>query len=348
MISLASIKKISRRPIIRTSLIFLLGLLLGLGIEWRINVWQEGSLPPSFQKIHPLNNNYSFINPLLGFEITTQKYGQYDTLRNQINNFLQAPEIDSQIKKVAVYFRNLESGETVGINANEEFNPASLLKVPIMIAYYKIAETHPEILTETYEYTDEDVAILNRAFGNDLETKLIKNQAYRVDTLIQEMIIHSDNIAKYLLVIHFPKDDLNNIYSELGIQIHSTSPYTYTISAHAYSFFFRTLYNSTFLNWEMSEKALKLLSQVDYKNGLTTPISGNIKIAHKFGSYARFEDKKVTSVELHDCGIIYYPKHPYLLCVMTRGNDTHELELIIQHISKMAYEFIDKKFAEGS
>ncbi len=334
MITLAFIKKIYRRPFVSISLIFFLGLLSGLGIEWAVNVWQEKSLPPSFKKIHPLNNSYLFINPLLGFEITAQKYGQYDALRDQINNFLQVPEVASETEKVAVYFRNLESGETVGINANEEFNPASLLKVPVMIAYYKIAETQPEILNETYSYTDEDMAILSHAYGGDLETKLVKNQPYSVDTLIKEMIIYSDNIAKYLLVTHFHQEDLNNIYSDLGIQIHSSNPYTYTISAHAYSFFFRTLYNSTFLNWEMSEKALKLLSEVDYKNGLTMSIPANIKIAHKFGSYASFEDKKVTSVELHDCGIIYQPERPYVICIMTQGKDYDSLTNVIVQISK--------------
>lgn len=47
--------------------------------------------------------------------------------------------------------------------------------------------------------------------------------------------------------------------------------------------------------------------------------------------------------ELHDCGIIYYPERPYLLCVMTEGNDLNELAGVIQNISKTVYEWTAKR-----
>jgi hypothetical protein len=47
--------------------------------------------------------------------------------------------------------------------------------------------------------------------------------------------------------------------------------------------------------------------------------------------------------QLHDCGIIYYPGNPYLLCVMTRGTDWSALEKTIQTISAMTYKEVDSR-----
>ena len=42
--------------------------------------------------------------------------------------------------------------------------------------------------------------------------------------------------------------------------------------------------------------------------------------------------------ELHDCGIIYYPNHPYFLCVMTKGADFPVLAGVIREVSQTAWE----------
>jgi hypothetical protein len=68
----------------------------------------------------------------------------------------------------------------------------------------------------------------------------------------------------------------------------------------------------------------------------------NIPVAHKFGERTGFAGGVK---QLHDCGIVYYPKNPYLLCIMTRGTDFTKLESTIAAVSKMVYqEFDSRKF----
>jgi beta-lactamase class A len=50
----------------------------------------------------------------------------------------------------SIYYRDFKNGPWILINGEETFTPASLLKVPIMIALYKLAETNPAILTEEF------------------------------------------------------------------------------------------------------------------------------------------------------------------------------------------------------
>ena len=58
----------------------------------------------------------------------------------------------------------------------------------------------------------------------------------------------------------------------------------------------------------------------------------NLKIAHKIGT-------QLNEVQ-SDCGIVYYPKRNYLLCVMIQGSESPESDKKIAEISKITYDFI--------
>ena len=70
----------------------------------------------------------------------------------------------------------------------------------------------------------------------------------------------------------------------------------------------------------------------------------NIKISHKFGEVVFTNDDSSKSTELHDCGIVYYPKHPYFLCIMTHGDNFDKLESTIKDISGAVYSEVQKMY----
>jgi len=76
---------------------------------------------------------------------------------------------------------------------------------------------------------------------------------------------------------------------------------------------------------------------VVYKEGLVGGLPEGIKVAHKFGERA-YEESGVK--QFHDCGIIYYPNKPYLLCVMTRGDDFNTLQGIVRQVSQTVYQTV--------
>ena len=322
--------------------VFYAGAAAGLLIGWKMTQRYYGDALFGFQKIHPLNDHFKFINPLLGFDSAERTHSEYTQLKNRIQLLIDSSQVAPHVDRISVYFRNLETGEWVGINPNEDFDPASLLKVPVMMYYLKLAESDRAILSRTYSYTASDISLLKISQG-DIETRLVQGRPYTVDQLIYEMIVRSDNVAKYLLILNSPASDLDNMYGDLGIQIHKGEGNKYTISARTYSLFFRNLYNSTFLTRAMSEHALGMLNEAEFKDGLVAGVPSDTKVAHKFGRYTILENSKVAGVETHDCGIVYYPEAPYLLCVMTRGNDTAVLENIISQVSQITYEFMVTK-----
>ena len=68
----------------------------------------------------------------------------------------------------------------------------------------------------------------------------------------------------------------------------------------------------------MSEKALQLLTQSNYKGGIRAAIPAQYAIAHKYGERDVFDEKgKRNTLQLHHFGIVYYTGKPYIIGIMT-------------------------------
>lgn len=281
---------------------------------------------------------YKFISPLLISSDTSSQNQALDPLRNAIYQGTYDLLNDPQVRTVSVYYKDLTSGGWLGIRENEIFDSASLLKVPILIAYLKKSELDPLYLSKKLFYRGEARDGKNIEFYN-----LKPGTEYTIKDLIDAMIIKSDNSAKDLLFTSLDPTFRNKVFQDLQIPIPNLNE-QYKISPRIYSLFFRLLYNSTYLTNDDSEKALELLSRSDYRDGLIAGVPPTLSIAHKFGQYgtpaAKSDD--IAEWQLHDCGIIYYPKHPYLLCVMTRGQDLNKLGEVIKTISQITYEAAEK------
>jgi hypothetical protein len=136
------------------------------------------------------------------------------------------------------------------------------------------------------------------------------------------------------------QEDIEEMFRSIGLGNIKFDINT-ALSVREYSVLFRVLYNASYLNEEYSEKALSLLAQSEFNNGIKKSIPKNIKVANKFGE-RHIENTDV--YQLHDCGIIYYPDRPYLLCVMTRGETLDILSSEIQKLSKIVFDSYKKEY----
>ena len=318
--------------------VLILGLLVGIFIGYMI--------PGSFfdlsnvaSEFHAGTSAGKLINPL--YECNTgiaYGYKQLSSLQSSVNGYINQLTANNSVSSVAVYFRNLNSGPWFGINEHDDFAPSSLLKTPVMMAYYEQAEQDPSILSKKISYTTDPVGVIPENFppAHPLE----KGKTYTVDQLIDQMIIASDNVALRLLEDNIDNRKIDQVTLDLGITTATASTPSDFMDVSEYATLFRVLYYSTYLNQKYSEKALELLSKAEFNQGLTTLLPKNIVVAHKFG------EREVTAGthQLHDCGIIYYPNNPYLLCVMTKGPDFNDLATTIQQISKKVYDDVAKTY----
>lgn len=313
---------------------FFLGLGIGFGLDY---FFFRNSADGPLR----LDSHYKFINPLLFCSVSeNEEFFEFKNLEKKAEELLEMNGFDGINQKASVYYRDLNSGRWFGIDENSAYAPASLLKVSTMIAYYKYAEVNPDILNKKILYSgafDENAAETYKP-----KKALQPGQSYSAEELIEYMIVYSDNNARRLLRDNIDPDFIDQIYTDLGLP----SPYQYTagtdfMSAKMYSYFFRALFNASYLNRAMSERALALLSKTDFPdgNGIIHGVPRGIPVSQKFGERVIYSPyNEVISRELHDCGVVYYPKHPYLLCIMTKGKDFKPLSEIIAKLSKLLYE----------
>jgi beta-lactamase class A len=237
------------------------------------------------------------------------------------------------VEAVSVYFRELNDGDWFVVGEREMYTPASLRKVPMMIAALREVEEAPELLGRTLPFRLQRDYNLEQTFKPS--QTMVPGKEYVIGDLIRRMIIYSDNNAFMLLGGAVAPAEINRVYALLDLPGGPEGSPGEFKSILTYASFFRILYNASYLGADLSEMALGLLEQTEFRNGLVEGVPATVPVAHKFGEY---RDDTIGKVQLHDCGIVYVPQHPYLLCVMTRGSSFEYLDDAIASTSRMVYE----------
>ncbi len=283
------------------------------------------------------SDSFNLTNPILDCENNFS--GQESVVSpREINEKVLKLKNEYSLEHISLYFRDLNNGPWVGINEKEEFSPASLLKVPIMIAFLREAQDDESLLTKKITIKNEDLNKIltpNIIFDNLLEV----GKEYNLVEIAESMIQNSDNTGVIVLLKNVKSNYLKEVFGSVGVPFKDTITEV-PVRVKDYAGFFRVLYNSSYLNRSMSEKALDILSKSRYMNGLRKGVPSEIIIAHKFGE--RTNNEGTDTTQLHDCGIIYYPKRPYLLCIMTRGDNLKNQEKVIGELSRFVYTEVDK------
>ncbi len=317
------------------ALIFLVGGLCGwMARDWHLFLPRATPMPTV--QIRADLPTYRFINPLLFSESPKDSSAQFRQLSSAIGDFVALEEKNTDASDISVYFRDLNGGRWTGVNEDDTYRPSSMLKVIAMMAALEIAQNDQEFLSKQLDYQSSDHTDQYYKPGDSLSTG-----QYSVQQLINAMIVYSDNDAlSALLADQDVQDRFNSLYALFRLPVYSTSTPDF-MSPKSYSAVFRTLYNSAVFPWDLSEQILHLLSETTFDNGIVAGVPAGTVVAHKFGENTAVENTgTIVDRELHDCGIIYYPGHPYLLCVMTRGSNFPKLEGVISGISKIAYSFV--------
>lgn len=291
------------------------------------------------QKESRQTNTYKFINPLLECDqAESVGVSYYKVAFDNVQTLVDSFKSNGTATDIAVYFRDLNNGPWYSINEESLFEPASLFKLPLLVAYYKKRESDPELFNRTTKIIEEEKD--KQAIQPSTYAQVGKE--YTIQQLLDYMIIYSDNNSAMSLFEYLGDKYISTIFSDLGLTILIDDKSRYVVTVKNYSSIYRLLFNGSYLLKEDSEKVLELLSKTTYADGLRKAIPKEVQLAHKFGERELLSStQSVSTYQLHDCGIVYYPKRPFLLCIMTKGSDPGKLQSVVQKIAGSIYEDFD-------
>jgi beta-lactamase class A len=342
-------------------LIFILLILTtGLVIGWSLNyVIYSNVIPRSeFVKmntdLHNRNNitshkeitQFEFLNPYVLTSVYDKFYHEELTnFKDLVQNYCLEAKKDKSIKQISFYFRDMITGAWIGINEKEKFVPASLTKVPILIAIFQQAESNPEYLRKKLTYKGSKAAeyLKEHPEIDDIRTSMQPYESYTIEELVDLMITKSDNEAALLLLNDIGTDKWMALQKRLGNSVPlNASSSNNIITVKSYSAFFRILYNASLLSREYSDKALEILSRSEYDKGIRMAVPSEIRICHKYGERDTLLNGNILKIQqLHHAAIVYYPGKPFFICIMTKGSDKKKMEKIIFDIAKLSYKQVD-------
>lgn len=242
--------------------------------------------------------------------------------------------VGQQNGNVAVYFEYLPSGISIGVNDREEVKLASLSKVPLAMAIYKKIErgkmSPSDVLTIEKKHLDQGFGTLwKRGAGARLT----------VSELVRLMLSESDNTAYNVLYNQLSYKQISEVYDGLDIPIgkENAGGEVYPlVSPKNFSSIFRSLYLSSYLYESGSNEILDILTKTIFKDRLPAGVPSDIKVAHKIGVFELLNSADKT---YSDCGIIYVPRRPYILCIMDKSGQEKSREHMAW-LSKMVYGYI--------
>jgi len=312
---------------------FLVGGAAGFFSRDAINGVKKHRHKSAYVERHEGESNY--INPLLACDVAEDVLSdpEIGNIKKKVEPIVTAAIERRNATNIGVYFRELNDGYWFSIGETEKFVPASLRKVPLMIALLKQAEREDNLLDRLVKFDlSNDYNLVQNVKPSQT---LVFGKSYTVKDLIYRMIVYSDNNAYICLTKIVDKNEFGGVYGKLRMLNPSILKEDDYLSVQTYASFFRILYNASYLSREASNGALWVLAKSQYRDGIVAGVPADVEVAHKFGEQS---DAPMGTMHLHDCGIVYYPDHPYLLCIMSKGTKFEPLRDVIKDISATIFE----------
>lgn len=267
---------------------------------------------------------------------------QYSLLSKRVNlenrndviiNFVSLRKsLEAQLAEVSAnksfYFEYLPGGTSIRIGSDNELVAASLIKVPLAMNLYKAAELGRIDLNKTVTIRPAD---LDQNYGSLWQ----KGAGYQLTLreATQLMLQDSDNTAMHIIfdtvngLLQEDEQSLNQL--DVEQTLHDGRA---VITAESYGSVLRSLYLSSFLNKDNSQELLQILTGSKETRRLTAYLPQGVTVAHKNGVYNAAWSES-------DCGIIYVPKRPYILCIML-GLPEDQSNALTAKLSKEVYDYV--------
>lgn len=223
---------------------------------------------------------------------------------------------------------SLDNNYSYGFNENDVFEPASLNKLPVMMAMYIEAEKGNIDLESKYKLNSSDrVEGAGSLYG--------KPDGYEISYrhLIRLMGKESDNTAFGIARNILGKEKIEGVIDEIGMketvifgEDQKTTPYDIGL-------FFKKLWQGNLIPDNYRDEILAYLTDTIYESWIPEGMPDNVSIAHKFG-----RERHV----VNDAGIVFADK-PFVLVIMSKGVVEREADEMFPELARLVFDIETKE-----
>jgi len=216
---------------------------------------------------------------------------------------------------------DLGKGNTSGINKDEIFPAASLIKLPLIYAFYQQVELGKIDPNEQYSLKEGD-----KIEGTGSVYQQPAGTIYTLRQLAALMGKQSDNTAQNILAKILGEEKIQAAIVDLGME--KTSYLDWETSPKDIAIFWQKLATGQTLTTAHRQEILDFLTNTIFEEQIPAGLPEGIKVAHKIGM-----DEGV----LHDAGIVFADQ-PFILVLMSKGVDLDEAKQILPKITERVWE----------
>lgn len=218
------------------------------------------------------------------------------------------------------------SGVRVEINADQEFEAASIAKLYTLVTLYRMAE-HGEVdLEEEISILSQDIA----AYGSGVLHTYPPGYAITLRECARYLISESDNTAWLMLNRYLGEEEIQREIEALGI--FNTDYAGLTTTPNDVLEVLRIIANPLFTSRDKSREMLEHMTDTAFEDRIPAPLPSGVRVAHKTGSYGS---------SFGDAGIVFLDSgERYFLVVLSARTTEEEARRAMQEISLAAYEHL--------
>jgi beta-lactamase class A len=253
----------------------------------------------------------------------------------------------------SVAFYDWQTGDSVLLNAHENFHAASTMKTPVMIEIYKQTAAGTWSLSDSITIKNEFSSIVDGSpysltAADDSEQELYTQLGSKktLYDLVYDMIIVSSNLATNLVIELADAKKVTQTMRDLGapeIQVlrgvEDSKAFEQGLNNSTTAYDQLVIYTKLAQGKVVSEKTSKdmitILLDQQFNEIIPAQLPADIKVAHKTGS--------ITGVR-HDAGIVFLPDgRQYVLVLLSKNlSDPERGITAMAEVSKMIYDYVNR------
>lgn len=234
--------------------------------------------------------------------------------------------IEGKSGRYGFYIFDLDKEQFLGINHQEKFPAASLIKLPIVVTAYREAERGYFDLAAEYRLREEDKLV-----GNGSVYLQPEGTIYTYRNLIKLAIEQSDNTASAVIVKALGEEKIQSTIDFLGLS-RTSYPLRQT-TPEDIGRLLAALYQEEVLTSAHSQELIGYLSQTIFSDQIPAALPDDLVVAHKVG----FDDQI-----LHDAAIIFAPQGDFVLVIMSQGDPQDQAQEVLEEATRRVWEAREK------